>query len=236
VLLAALAPLAAPERAVADEGPAYGRGAIWAFLAERYDGDRDGRITPAEYDRGAARFRQLDEDEDGVLTPADFRGPTNMDRYVAKAVLLRLLQADADAHVLSRDEVCIAFRARDLNCDGRWSESEFARARGAFRSRVLGAPDMPAGVDPWPHVLAAADRDGSRTLDTREVLTFFDAEDTARTGRWSPPASRMHARPPGPAEGERAPAFTLSTPDGVGTIALSSLRGKPAVLAFGSWT
>jgi hypothetical protein len=40
----------------------------------------------------------------------------------------------------------------------------------------------------------------------------------------------------GPGLGERAPAFTLRTPDGSRDISLSQLRGKPVVLIFGSFT
>ncbi len=40
----------------------------------------------------------------------------------------------------------------------------------------------------------------------------------------------------GPALGERAPDFRLSTPDGTKEIALADLLGKPIVLVFGSFT
>jgi EF hand domain-containing protein len=45
---------------------------VWQFLAARYDADRDGRITAAEYTRSARGFRQLDADGDGAVTPHDF--------------------------------------------------------------------------------------------------------------------------------------------------------------------
>ncbi len=38
------------------------------------------------------------------------------------------------------------------------------------------------------------------------------------------------------AVGAQAPPFTLSTRDRTGTVTLASLRGKPAVLVFGSYT
>lgn len=40
----------------------------------------------------------------------------------------------------------------------------------------------------------------------------------------------------GPSAGERAPDFTLNLMKGGGKVQLSSLRGKPAVLIFGSYT
>ena len=50
-------------------GPAL---SVWKFLAERYDSDRDGRISAAEYTRSARGFRQLDADGDGAVTLQDF--------------------------------------------------------------------------------------------------------------------------------------------------------------------
>lgn len=215
----------------------HGRAAIWAYLAERYDRDRDGAITQAEYARGAERFAHLDQDGDGTLTRFDFRGPTTMDRYVARAILMRFLQADRVSDELSRRELCVAFRARDLNGDGRLRLAELQRVRRAFRGLHLGAPDMPAGVLPWPHVREAIDRNRSGDLDLCELLAFFDSEDAERSGRWRRPArSSGPSNPQGPAEGELAPSFELTTPDGTTTVSLESLRGRPVVLAFGSYT
>jgi hypothetical protein len=44
----------------------------WRFLADKHDADHDGKITREEYDRGKDAFARLDRDRDGVLTPADF--------------------------------------------------------------------------------------------------------------------------------------------------------------------
>ena len=45
---------------------------MWRFLRERYDEDRDGRIEPQEYRRGAESYRRLDADGDGLVTVTDF--------------------------------------------------------------------------------------------------------------------------------------------------------------------
>jgi len=44
----------------------------WTWLAARYDKDRDGKITRAEFTGPADLFDRLDRDGDGVLTAADF--------------------------------------------------------------------------------------------------------------------------------------------------------------------
>jgi cytochrome oxidase Cu insertion factor (SCO1/SenC/PrrC family) len=41
---------------------------------------------------------------------------------------------------------------------------------------------------------------------------------------------------PGAEVGKDAPAFKLKTQDGKGEVELAKLKGKPAVLIFGSWT
>ena len=46
--------------------------AVWLFLQERYDADRDGRVTRTEYMRSERGFRNLDVSGDGVVTPLDF--------------------------------------------------------------------------------------------------------------------------------------------------------------------
>ena len=44
----------------------------WKWLAARYDADHDGRITRQEFRGPADLFDRLDRDRDGVLTPEDF--------------------------------------------------------------------------------------------------------------------------------------------------------------------
>lgn len=239
ITVAALAAsIAATTRARAETpaGPTHGGAAIWNHLAERYDVDRDGTIAAEEYGRAAERFKGLDRNKDGVLSAADFAGSTVMDRYVAQAVLMRHFQADNTANELQRRELCIAFRARDLDRNGRWSLAEFIRVRIAFRKLSLGAPDMPEGVMPWPHVLEAVDRNDSGDLDLCELLAFFDEKDKERTGRGAPPVPKPSTRPKGPAVGEEAPDFVLASPDGSEMTNLAALRGKPVALVFGSYT
>ncbi len=50
------------------------------------------------------------------------------------------------------------------------------------------------------------------------------------------PAEWLHFSDTSLAEGSTAPDFTLFTPDGSSSVTLSSLRGRPVVLVFGSHT
>ena len=51
-----------------------GRDRAWRFLADKYDTDKDGRLTKDEYDRGEETFERLDRNKDGVLTADDWKG------------------------------------------------------------------------------------------------------------------------------------------------------------------
>ena len=44
----------------------------WTWLAERFDADKDGKITRKEFPGDDALFARLDRNHDGVLTAADF--------------------------------------------------------------------------------------------------------------------------------------------------------------------
>lgn len=46
---------------------------VWDFLAEKYDQNGDGQLSPDEYDRGADAFARLDRNGDGVLTEVDWQ-------------------------------------------------------------------------------------------------------------------------------------------------------------------
>ena len=43
----------------------------WDYLAEKYDADEDGEITPEEYGRDETHFKRLDVDSDGVISKAE---------------------------------------------------------------------------------------------------------------------------------------------------------------------
>jgi len=72
VLIAALA--ATPSLDAQRGGGRGAGGDVLGFLVAKYDKDKDGKVTAAEYDRGAAKFQAYDKDGDGVLSRADFAG------------------------------------------------------------------------------------------------------------------------------------------------------------------
>jgi len=49
-----------------------GGGSGWKFVAEKYDANKDGKVTAKEYTRGEEAFKSLDTDSDGVLNEKDW--------------------------------------------------------------------------------------------------------------------------------------------------------------------
>src|SRR5687767_11663664 len=132
----AWAALAACRAAPAPDGAPAPEGAdtAWGYLAQRYDADGDGAITPAEHRRQGADFARLDGDGDGALTPADFpdedfadaRGPADMSPeqrahlralYDARAVVLTYFEPEPGAEGLSRAALGAAFARLDVDGD-----------------------------------------------------------------------------------------------------------------------
>ena len=225
--------------------------AVWPYLKDKYDRDGDGVVKAAEYDRGEESFKRLDRDGDGAIGEADFRQAGGMDQFVAQMTMLRYFQADDARDDLKRGEVGAAFARHDGNGDGVMDEGEFTCAVDAIDAE--GGDDAgparrrPPGMNPYGSLLAMADGDGSRTLSLDELHGLFDARDDG-DGVWTmrrrPPegAAKPEAAPEPPpmtgvAEGERAPDFTLRSPDGARAATLSSFRGRrPVALIFGSYT
>ena len=77
LLLVSQAEAQRPQR----RGSGGGRSAdVFKFLAEKYDADKDGKITAEEYDRSEENFTRFDTNKDGVLTAADWSGRTGRTR------------------------------------------------------------------------------------------------------------------------------------------------------------
>lgn len=226
-----------------------GREAIWSFLASRYDADRDGRVSAAEYPRAAEVFARMDGDHDGALTAADFRGPTVMDRSIVSLVLRRLLAAQAAPEAAvpetsSRPALpdlegwrALALRL-DGDHDGRLTPEEVVAAHEeARRAPVPGAPDLPAGTHPVAALRAVVDQDGSGDLSAAELAAWGAADEAERQAESAKRDPEQARRLAGVAEGEPAPDFTLERVDGGAPVTLSSFRGRqPVALIFGSYT
>jgi hypothetical protein len=50
---------------------------VWKFLSEKYDKNKDGKLTKEEYDRSDEKFNGFDLNKDGVLTAEDWTAKGN---------------------------------------------------------------------------------------------------------------------------------------------------------------
>ncbi len=180
----------------------------WKWLARRMDANHDGVITRREFTGPAELFKQLDRDRDGQLTPADFD-------WSPKSPLARQAQI-----------ATMLFRRGDGDSNGRLTKAEW---QALFDQ-------------------AAAGKDYLTADDLRDLLF----PPMRSTGKAPPPGAGMPSRwtllkglfegeigslYEGPALGDRAPDFTLTTQDGKRTVSFSDYRDKkPVVLIFGSFT
>jgi len=238
---------------------------VWDYLASRYDADRNGAVTTAEYTRNEAQFGRWDRNQDGVLEAADFEresrggegrgGGQDMKTGRARRTLARYFQEDDDANILTLAEAADAFDLYDGSDgtadDGRLTEGEFTCAMEERHREVPGdaSPMVRMGMGnakPWATLLAVIDGDEDGALTVDELSVFF--EDTLETDTidytgWG--ASRMRMPQAGSnandglaaQQGDLAPDFTLASTDGDTTYTLSSFRGdRPVAMIFGSYT
>ena len=232
----------------------YGQGgeAVWSFLSATYDRDRDGRVTPAEHGRGEKAFQRMDRDHDGALRAQDFAGPTDMDAMVVDLVLRRLARREAAepaAPAAGREWVpdaaaMQALLARaDADKDGTLTPAEVLqqhealRKDGAQQPKGAGVPELPAGTHPGPALLAVVDADHDGALSAAELESWRAGREKEAASENDEPTPEQKQRLAGAPEGEPAPDFSLSPPDGGPPVTLSSFRGRrPVALVFGSYT
>jgi Ca2+-binding EF-hand superfamily protein len=202
----------------------------FAALLERYDRDRDGRITRAEYGRGDVAFANLDRDRDGAITAKDFEVPVQMPAELAAPFVLVRRLAGPEAESLAINDFDEAFEGVDLNGDGAIDRDEFFGGKA------------PPGPDRFAPLLSVADADKNGKLTLAEIKTWAAARDKDQDGRISVRERMKPGREPKtgwfePADREPAPAFDLPLEEGAGKIALASFRKKqPVALIFGSFT
>jgi hypothetical protein len=179
----------------------------WRWLADRYDADRDGKITRAEFRGPTELFERLDRNHDGVLTADDFDWSDNSPflRQSDQAEnLFRLMDADSNGR-LTRAEWEAFFKKMAKGGDTVTPEQ---LREALFPPRpALAAGKPPPGM-PSPLGLTVG-------LFKGEIGSLF----------------------PGPTIGQKAPDFTLRFQDAKGSLNLTDYRGdRPAVLVFGSFT
>lgn len=181
----------------------------WKWLAERFDADSDGTITPEELgvkEPGTDLFfARLDRDSDGLLREADFDHFTRQPATPASMMsqyLAALIDTDSNGRI-TPEELGAFLKRSDTDKTGFiTSEDMFREFTRVFAERDSGAGDMPR--------------------PDRMLSMFFNGE--------------LGVFESGPQLGEIAPDFTLPTHDGSATVTLGKSRGKPVILIFGSFT
>jgi Ca2+-binding EF-hand superfamily protein len=207
--------------------------AAWRWLAERYDADRDQRITPEEHVRGEESFQRLDRDGDGAVTAADLDCDVVLPPEFGIPLLLPRLLGGPTTDAAPVLELVAGLCALDRGGDGRVDRDEF---RAAFGS---GAP---AGVDGFGTLLAGMDSDHDRLLSRPELFHWLAVRDLDGDGLLAT-REREVAGPPlrtgfiPPEEREPAPDFAAVDLATGATVLRSALqRRRPMALIFGSFT
>ncbi|MFO0846267.1 MAG: EF-hand domain-containing protein [Gemmataceae bacterium] len=183
---------------------AYG----WDWLAERYDADRDGAITPKEFRGSKAFFQRLDRDGDGKLTRADFDARPRASSDPRERMLDMVLgRADRDRDGRISAEEWQALFEQAAGEKGEMTREDLRRLLLPGAQKAKGPPSKGGGMP--------------------SQLTLL-------RGLFSGEIGSLHE---GPSVGDAAPGFTLRTQDGKRAVSLSEYKGKrPVVLIFGSFT
>lgn len=219
--------------------------AIWGLLVKNHDKNHDGKITAAEYTRGADKFNTYDADGDGVLTEKDLL-PISRGASMGRSVSRRA-DSDADGKV-TQSEWQDFISETDANGDAILSIEEINKVfgrRGGRGSRG-GRGGQNRGEQMRRMMLSSFDSDEDGEIVFEEMAALF-AEidrngDGVLAGRELPRQRGGRAatvkRPQPPKVGDLAPDFEL--PDAIDPeklVRLSSFKGeKPVALIFGSHT
>lgn len=216
------------------------QGQVFDFLVDKYDKDKDGKVSAEEYTRGQGKFRRYDRDGDGFLTAADFRGGRGTRRDNADRMIMRIVggaDSDGDRSITAAEWKAFVHASDD--------------GEGAARIDALIPENMRRRADRIrPTLLRALDRDKSGKVELAELMLAFARldknEDQTITADEMGRQRSRNQRSPGPARraqsvprrGEPAPDFDLPLADMPDkTVRLSSFTGKkPVALIFGSYT
>jgi Ca2+-binding EF-hand superfamily protein len=156
------------------------RSASGEVLFARYDKNKDGKVTPEEFQGGKLLFHAYDADNDGILTMDEIKAAKNAET----APNFRELDADKDGFVTRREwqGTQEEFDAVDLDHDGVWSkldraiEKRHTQAQGELarfdtdQDGVISAAEWAAGKrDAASFRLRDLNKNGS--LDLEELAT-----------------------------------------------------------------
>lgn len=180
----------------------------WQWLAARYDANRDGAISRAEFTGPADVFERLDRDHDGKITAADLDWSDDSP-YVRQSRLAERL-----------------FRQADTSSNGRVSEAEWqALFKKATRGKDHLTPEDVRDLLFPPPSPPPPSKGPPPGMPTPTVLLFGLL------------GGEIGSAFEGPSVGRMAPDFDLPTQDGSRHVRLSEYRGhKPVVLIFGNFT
>ena len=149
-------------------------------LFARYDKNKDGKVTPEEFQGGKMLFHAYDADQDGILTMDEIKAA----KKVEIAPNFRELDADKDGFVTRREWQGSQeeFDAVDLDHDGVWSkldraiEKRHTQAKGELerfdtdQDGLISAAEWAAGKrDQASFRLRDLNKNGS--LDLEELAT-----------------------------------------------------------------
>jgi len=250
----AIAPPVAAQRSAAPMDSEGRHSRALDYLLASYDRDGDGAVSEHEYDRSAEAFRRYDETGDGHISAADFDRELAAEALRERKADRRALpvvawgfQVDDEPERLERDELRLAFDEYDDDRDdriGRWELEErwFERLSWGLEPSPLQERRIERS-SPWQILSEAVDDDGDGRIARVELTAWYDEMATSVDGEGAELlGSKDGPEPDEEAElvatvGAPAPNFTLPTPDGGGTVTLSSFRHeRPVALIFGSYT
>jgi hypothetical protein len=179
----------------------------WAWLAAKHNLKPTAELPEDKFRGSPELFAALDRDHDGVLRAGDFDWSDDAPFVRELAAARRWLD-----------------RA-DKNNDGKLSKDEWDALfkKAAAGKDHLTPDDVRKLLFPPAPPRPAAPTPGAMPSQATLLLGLLSGE--------------LGSARPGPKVGDRAPDFTLKSPDGKQTVHLADFLGKkPAVLVFGSFT
>jgi hypothetical protein len=181
----------------------------WKWLFERFDGDKDEKITKEEFRGPAELFQRLDRNKDQRITQDDLDWSNN--------------SAFARASMPASQW----FRMFDVNSNGKLTREEWDALfnRMAKDKGYVTADDLRDAFPTTPPPRPTGPAAQAAGMPSKQVLLkgLLNGE--------------LGSAFEGPAIGQQAPDFKLRTQDGSRQIRLADFRGKkPVVLVFGSFT
>jgi len=232
-------------------------GDLWKYLSEKYDKNGDGKITIAEYGRGADKFAVYDRDGNGSITQSDTRGSSSGQRRGGggRAGGGRGGGGRAPASTVDTDIAMTIAKNADDNEDGKVSKVEWSKALATLdhdQDKVVSPEELndimcaALGRNKLSNRAVGrrsryldADKDGKVQLAELDKMFNKLDKNSDQTISKTELNTTSSVRPIGRARlGETAPDFDLPlVKDSTKTVRLSTFKGKkPVALIFGSYT